>query len=101
MLEIQPAIVASLREMARRGVPASQMLREVLATAELTEPRSVWLSWYLMDAFGLELHQTNAVFGWAEVGTGELDDAKVDYFLGRHIREAAPRWKTFETATPQ
>ncbi len=56
------------------------------------------LSWYLMNAFGLELHQTNAIFGWTEVGSGELDDAQLDYFLGRHIQAAAPQWMTFQAA---
>jgi hypothetical protein len=48
------------------------------------------VSWYLMDASSLDLHQTTAVFGWTDVGTGELDNAHLDRLLGRHIQEAAP-----------
>ena len=97
MLVIQQEIVTSLRDMAGRGVAPSQMLRDVLLRYNLEQPTSAFLAWHCMEAFGLDTCQVGAIFYWSFVGFGELGDAQVDHFLGRHIREAAPKWSNFET----
>jgi hypothetical protein len=103
MLEIKPEGVNLLRESAKRGVRPSQMLRQLLALIDCEEPRSPVLVWYLMDAFGLEQHQASSVFGWypPPVGLGELSDAQLDYFLGRHLKNAGWPVEVSETGASE
>jgi hypothetical protein len=98
MLEIQPEIVSSLREMAGRGVTPSRMLREILGRFDLEEPRAGFLVWYCHEAFGLQVYQMNAIFNWDIFGTGGFNDGQVDHFLGRHLKTADWPGKTSEVA---
>jgi len=87
---IQQEIVTNLRDMANCGMAPSQMLREVLQRYNLEEPRSAFLVWHWYEAFGLDATHVHSIFGWYAfpLGTGELSDAQVDYFLGRHLKNA-------------
>jgi hypothetical protein len=90
MLTLDPDCLAHLREMARRGVAPSQMLRDLLgrfARLHPEEPRAPVLALYLIEALGLEGHQVSSVFGWDQLGAGPLTDADLDRFLGRHLQE--------------
>jgi hypothetical protein len=90
MMEIDPAIIADLRELAGRGIPPSLMLREILDRNTFEEPRSLSLVLYCISAFDFELNQVNSIFGWYPYPgyVPELSDAKLDYFLGRHLKNA-------------
>jgi hypothetical protein len=103
MLEIKPEGINLLRDSAKRGVPPSQMLRDLLALIDCEEPRCPILVWYVMDAFGLEQHQASSIFGWypSPVGLGELSDSQLDYFLGRHLRNAGWPIPVSETAASE
>jgi hypothetical protein len=85
MLTLDPDHLARLREMASRGVAPSQMLRHLLDRLNPEEPRTAILALYLIDAFGLEVYQVSAVFGWDPSGTGPLSDAQLDEALARHL----------------
>jgi hypothetical protein len=88
MLEIQQEIVTSLRDMANRGMTPSQILRGVLQRYSLEEPRQLVLSLYCHYAFGLEAYQTGPIFNWDVFATGNFSDAQLDFFLGRHLKNA-------------
>jgi len=98
MLEIQQEIVTSLRDMASRGVTPSQMLRAVLDQYNLEEPRHAVLAWYCHEAFGLQVYQMGAIYYWDAFEHGNLTDAQVDHFLGRHLKNADWPGKISEAA---
>jgi hypothetical protein len=89
MLTLDQECLARLREMAQRGVAPATMLRKLLERMDQLhpeEPRAPILALYLMEALGLEVHQVSSVFAWDPNGAGQLSDADLDKYLGRHLQ---------------
>jgi hypothetical protein len=89
MLTLDPDCLARLREMVSRGIAPSQVLRDLLGRLDrlhAEEPRAPILALYLVEAFDLEAYQVSSVFGWDPNGTGPLNDADLDKYLGRHLQ---------------
>jgi len=97
MEKINPAMVEHLRVMARQGHTPSQILRELIRRLAAEKPHKVTLVQYMREAFCLTLRQASPIGGWADDGSAELSDDKIDHFILPEIEQNRSRWNCAHT----
>ena len=92
MNDFDPTIIERLRDMARQGDTAPQMLREVERRLAPFPPHFLTLVRYLREAFSLSVGQVKSMSGWLPNGFGELSDSELNEILMPEIMRNRDEW---------
>ena len=92
MESLEQELSHALRELARRGVTPSLMLREIIRRVGEDRADRQFLVRLVSAAFQFQEGEGYVVFGWLPDGSGHLTDTQLDYQLSKRIRSARQQW---------
>lgn len=92
MATLEQDLSHALRELAREGVPPSEMLREAVRRVGQDRADRQFLVRLVSDAFRFAEGEGYVIFGWLPDGTGSLTDSQINYHLSKRIQAARPHW---------
>src|SRR5438128_1151922 len=88
----EPELVHTLRRLARAETAPSTMLRQVISRLAPEPADRQDLVRFFAAAFCFSEGQAHPIFGWLPDGTGELQDADLDYLLKKRIQQTRAAW---------
>jgi hypothetical protein len=94
MFGTRPEVVLVLRAMALNDRTPTEMLHAILSHHPDEEPDRNLFCQYFAEAFRFTEGEVSPIFGWLPDGTGELQDANIDYLMTRRIRKNRGVWET-------
>ncbi len=97
MKNSETMITIRLRDMARRGESAADILR-ALASHLGSEAHKLDVIRHMREAFCLTLQQASPIAGWSADGKGTLQDLQLNALIIPEIRKNRPDWDTTEAA---